>query len=318
MVTKFSYVLAGIFFFSGLVHAQTSSTSLGAATSGEISTADGSSSSTLKNALENKKFDDNHEITDAKLRADAGSLSKYSLSFNLSYFGPALSDLSAKDQPNPDGTVGTYETALSGTFGGRYRIDPITSISLGTGMKAIHPLNGMDRFDVNNPYVSYDMMSRWGNLQMRNSPGVSWVTIPNYTKVGEYGSMNYDFSAVYNLGYSPWALGLDSTLGYYLYSRGFITSDKRCAQYNISAYPNVKYNFSDRFNMYTSVGVSGWNPRMLPDNHFAIWSRSVTQRLGVGYAFRRDVYVAPYLNFYPSHPGPDGTTINVTTVFSLL
>ena len=85
--------------------------------------SESTSRASLPEVLQNKKFQENEKITDAKLKADGGSLSKYSLSATLSYYGPTLGDFSAADQPNPDGNGGNYETSLGGSLGGRYRFD---------------------------------------------------------------------------------------------------------------------------------------------------------------------------------------------------
>ncbi len=52
--------------------------------------AQGDSVIKIKDVSGNKQFADDKEITDAKMKADAGSLSKYSLSFSLSYYGPTF------------------------------------------------------------------------------------------------------------------------------------------------------------------------------------------------------------------------------------
>jgi hypothetical protein len=277
----------------------------------------GSTSGSMSEILGNKKFQENEQITDAKLKAEEGSFSRYSLKFNLSYYGPTLNDFSAADQPNVDKAVGPYSTSLGGSMSGRYRISSTRTISMGTGMKANHPFHGMDRFDMNNPYLSYDMSTRIGGVQMRNSPGVSIITIPNYTQVGEYGAINWDNSLVYDLGRSRFAVALDTGLGYFLYNRGYEKKDGKAARYNLSVAPSLKYNFTDKFSMNTSFGFSFWNPRQVA-SQATMWNRTVTQRIGFGYALTRDVYFAPYFNFYPSRIASDTTTLNFSTIFSIL
>lgn len=299
-----------------MASAQSSSVTL---PSGETTTTTsaGESRSSLSEIIGIKKFEENNEITDAKIKADAGSLSQFSMKFNLSYYGPILADVSEKDQPNPDASNGPHETSISGSLGGRYRIDKTSTISLGSGLKLIHPFHGMDRTDLNNPYVSYDMTKKISGIQMRNSFGASYVTIPNYTDVGEYGSLNYDLSLSYDIGASGWAASLDSSIGYYLYKRDYVASDKKASGGNVAVYPGFKYNVSDKLNINTSTSISFWNPRSLP-NHTALLNTVVSQRLGVGYAYTRDIYVAPYLNFFPDRLSADRTTFNISTSFSVL
>ena len=295
----------------------TQNTTEGTTTVTGSTAAVGETQTKVSDLLKNKKFEENDKITDAKLRADGGSLSKYSLSFSLSYYGPTLGDLSEKDQPNPDGSVGSYETALGGSLGARYRMSSSETIKVGTGLKVIHPLHGAERTDVNNPYISYGVSSKMDKVQMRNSFGGSVITIPNYTKIGEYASLDYDNSLVYDLGISGFAVGLDSSFSMYLYNREYRKTDGKSSTYNLSFYPNIKYNFTDKLSVNTSVSMSYWNPRA-NESRWNLQNRSVSQRLGMGYAYTRDIYISPYLNFYPDKLSPQSTTINVSTSFSIL
>jgi hypothetical protein len=282
------------------------------------STASSESTSRLSlPKIENKKFEENTEITDAKLKADAGSLSKFSLKFNLSYYGPTLGDLSVKDQPNPDGTIGTYETSLGGAMAARYRVDPKSSYSMGTGLKAIHPLHGMERFDVQTPYVSYDKAERIYDFQTRSSFGPSLTTIPNYKDVGQVGALTYDFSSVYDLGSSRVAVGLDANISLFLYNRQYRTSDRKASRGVVQLFPTLKYNFSNRLSINTSTALSWLAPRSV-SNETVLWNKVVSQRLGLGYAFSRDIFIFPYLTLYPTKLAFDTTTMNVSTVFSIL
>lgn len=277
----------------------------------------GTQKEVLGDVLKNKKFQENAEITDAKIKADSGSLSKYSMKFNLSYYGPTMGDLSAKDQPNPDGTVGTYETSLGGAIGFRYRFDPKSSLSFGTGLKAIHPLHGAERIDVQTPYLSYDSAFRIGDVQMRSSPGLSVTTIPNYLDVGQVGSLSYDLSSIYNILNSRWGIGLDGNLSLFLYNRSYQLSDKKASRGAVQLYPTLKYNVSERTSIATSTALTWLSPRD-HSNETVLLNKTVTQRLGVGHAFTRDVYLFPYLTILPTKMAWDTTTLNLSTTFSLL
>lgn len=244
-------------------------------------------------------------------------MSRLSLKFNLSYFGPTLGDLSAKEQPNPDGSVGSYSTALAGSMSARYRVSPTRAFSLGTGVKAIYPLHGVERFDLNNPYVDYDISTRWGRLQMRNSPGIAYITIPNFKVIGEYAALNFGNSLVYDFPESAFAAGIDTSFGYYLYDRGYEPRDGKASTYTLSVIPNLKYRVNDRFNLNTSFALNFWNPRS-QGNSSILWNRTPTQRIGLGYAWTKEVYLAPYLSFFPDRLSSEATTFNMATIFSIL
>lgn len=305
-------LVASVLTMSAMASAQSLSTSAPEATST-------TSSSTF---LTNKKFEDSQTLTDAKLKAEAGSLSRLSMKASLSYFGPTFGNLSDPEQPNPDGSVGSYSQALKGSLSARYRLSPDSTVSAGTGISFIKPFHGWDRTDVSNPFISYDYSSRFGKLQMRNSPGLTISTVPNYTAIGQLGGVGWDNSLVYGIG-GGFAVSFDTSFNLWIFNRGYRPGptkkggDGNASLYSISWYPGLKYNFSDKLNINTSAGFSLQNPRSAFDES-VLWNKTVSLRLGVGYAFSRDVYFAPYVQSFVTQLALDTTTINVAGVFSVL
>lgn len=275
------------------------------------------SRTTLSDSLKNSKSEDNLDITDAKLKADSGSLSKYSLKFNFSYAGAPIGDLNNPMQPNPDGSVGVFETNIGGSISARYRINKLSTVGAGTGVTALTPFQGVKRYDVKNPFISYDITSKLADIQIRNSVSYSAVTNPVYRNLGEYGGILLDNSVVYNIGVSPFAVALDTNLSYYLFERGYDKKDKNAQRYSLAFYPAVKYNFNDNLNINTSLNVGFWNPRTT-ENQIVLMNKVLSQRLAVGYGYSHDIYFSPYLNFYPGQFAWDSTTINFSTTFSVL
>ena len=317
------FVFSALLVLSMTAHAQTSTTTLSMPSGPNSSTSSSAEqTSTLKvgDVLKNKQFSDDTEITDAKLKADSGSLSRYSLKFSLSYYGPPVGDLSNEMQPKPDGGVSTNQTAIGGSVSARYRLDSKSAVGFGTGVSALTPVQGVSRYDVKNPFLYYDRSSRIYDVQMRNSYGATVVTNPDYRAIGETSGLTYDNSLVYNIGASRFAVGVDSSVAYYFYERGPNYKKKLetgTGRYSLGFFPQVKYNFSDKFNAYTSLSVNFINPRGSEDQS-VLWNRTLSQRLGCGYAFTRDIYFAPYINFYPKSAELESTTINFATTFSIL
>lgn len=303
-----------------LVHA--AETSMASTTSPTMSPSSAATSETAS-VLGIKKYEESGTLTDSKLKADAGSLSKLSIRGSISYFGPTLGDLSSPEQPNPDGSVGNYSQAMKGSVSLRYRLTSDSSISAGTGISFIRPFHGWTRTDTNNPFVSYDFSNRLGRLQMRNSPGLTISTVPNYTNIGQFGGISWDNSLVYGIGDSRLALSFDTALNYWIFTRGYRPGPTRqggdglASQYSISLYPGLKYNYSDKFNINTSAGFSIYNPRGAEDA-LTLWNRTVTLRVGIGYAITRDVYFAPYLQGFVTRLTGEMTTLNFSGVFSVL
>jgi hypothetical protein len=270
-----------------------------------------------------KKFEESNTLTDAKLRADAGSLSRLSVRASVSYFGPTLGDLSSPEQPNPDGSVGNYSQAMKGSVSLRYRLSPDSTMSAGTGISLVKPFHGWDRTDVSNPFMSYDFSNRFGKLQMRNSPGLTISTVPNYTAIGQIGGVSWDNSLVYGIADTKLAISFDTAINYWIFTRAHRPGstknggDGRASQYALSWYPGLKYNFTDKLNLNGSAGFSLFNPREV-FNDTTLWNRTVTLRLGLGYAVTRDIYFAPYLQGFVTRPSLDMTTLNFSGVFSVL
>ncbi len=286
--------------------------------SSSLSVPVGETRATTKGLLGNKKFAEDEDITDAKLKADSGSLSKYSLKVSLSYNGPGVGDLGNKMQPNPDGSVGVFETSLGGSIGARYRFDSKSAISLGSGINALTPFHGTERIDLKTPFVSYDRSDRIGEVQMRNSFGTSVTTVPNYRNLGQIGSLSYDNSLVYNIPGTRLAAGIDTGLNVFVYERSFDKKDaKSTASYALEFFPQVKYNITDKWNAYTSLALRYWNPRRL-ENGWNLANKVISARTGMGVAITRDIYFAPYLNYYPDDFAWKTTTFSFSTVFSIL
>lgn len=277
-----------------------------------------SSKTSVVEILGNKKFRDDHEITDAKLRADSGSLSRYSLKASLGYQGAAVGEMNSPNLPNVDNMAGTYKTSLRGNMAGRFRLDMHSALNFGTGINMLTPVQGTKRTDVSNPFISYDKTMRLGEFQTRNSLGYSLITNPDFTKLGETNAVGYDSSVVYNLGTTPFALGLDAGVNYFIFDRRYLPSDHpRTERYTVGLFPQLKYNFSDRLDVSTSVAIMLWNPRVR-DDQGVLWNKSVGERIGFGYAFTRDIYFAPYLSLFPQELSSDTTTLNFMTIFSIL
>ena len=121
---------------------------------------------------------------------------------------------------------------------------------------------------------------------------------------------------VYNFGSSGFAAGVDSSLSYFLYERDYEKADKKASRYFVGFYPQVKYNFTDKLNVYTSIALNFMNPRWEAEP--VLLNQILSGRLGMGYGYSRDIYIAPYLNFYPENLRGDNTTFSVSTIFSIL
>ena len=112
------------------------------------------------------------------------------------------------------------------------------------------------------------------------------------------------------------SFGADSAVGVFAYNRRYEPRDKKAPRYSFEFNPNVKYNFTDKLNVIFASSFSLWNPRA-NDDQYALLRRSVSQKLGLGYAYTRDIYLNPYVGFYPQYLSWNNVTLNMTTIFSV-
>ncbi|MGZ3722831.1 MAG: hypothetical protein ACXVA9_07885, partial [Bdellovibrionales bacterium] len=237
------------------------------------------------------------------------------------YRGPTLGDLSAPDQPNPDGSVGNYSQAIKGTLTTRYRLSPTRAISAGTGYVLTHPFHGMDRSYVRDPVVTYDMASRWHGMQLRNSPGFTLTTTPENLNTGEFGLATFDNSLAYSFG-NRWTFTMDNNATVGAYKRSYIPGqtkkggDGSAQEFSLSAFPGWKYSFTDDVFAYSGLQLQWFNPRSTP-NKFALLNTTPYVRIGAAYVIDREIYLTPYLDAYLPHISANTTTLNFQTIFSV-
>ena len=56
---------------------------------------------------------------------------------------------------------------------------------------------------------------------MRNSPGLSYISTPNYRNTGEESAVKWDQSLAYQIEDSRFFATFDTAVGYYFYNRGY-------------------------------------------------------------------------------------------------
>jgi hypothetical protein len=258
----------------------------------------------------------NSEITDPRLRAEAGSSSRLSIKTSLNYDGPQINNLGSPNTPDPDHLAGRHKTAMTGSVGLRYRIDVERALTFGTGIAAVTPFQTLKRFDINNLYFGYDITERVHGFQTHLAPTVSIITVPENNKVGQKSSFGLVSGSVYDFGASKWAASFDARLAYIFYDRAYMKSDRRAPQANVSLIPGLKYRFTDKLNGLVTIGFSYWNPRSLGDQ-LALDPKTVDGRFGVSYSPRKTIYLNPYITTYPGRLALNTTSLNFSTIFSI-
>lgn len=298
------WTIAGVLALAVQATAQTSTT-----------TVKGEGKSSISVPKSKKKFGEIEGITDPEVRAEAGSRSRYSIKGTLSYSGAPVGEPLSENLPNPDDSPGTFKTSLSGTISARYRLDKNSSLGLGTGIKTIAPFHGAERTDLTDPRLSYTSVYKAYGIQSVTSASVLAVTNPDYTEIGEVAGLTFYQSGKYRVG--SWTYGLSLSFSNYYYDRAYESSDGNAANYFLSLSPSLSYRVSDKVKIKTSVKRGIRNLRKAHD--LGAWdNRTVSGKLGVGIGITKDIYINPYLYYYPEEFSWKSTSLSFSTVFSIL
>lgn len=288
----------------------------------------------FKQVIGDKKFEEDKRISDLELRANAGSLNRYSLQFFYGYNGSPVNNLSDPNRPNPNNLPGDSRTYMSGSANIRYRLDQKSGINFGTGMSFYEPfqaITGQEQtrprpdsknYGVNNPTISVDRTYKVGATQMSSKVAVAEVTDAGYKAGGEWASTSYTQYVKWVPFQTRWVLGFRTQADYFLYARNYMTKeqdseyhkgDGKTSTWYVTLIPSVEYKLTDKVNFNTSLGYS--YSQMRSD---LSWTHPLTTwRVGLGWAVRRDIYVNPYLNFFAESPALNTTNIAFNTTFSI-
>lgn len=322
------------------------STSLSSATSAPAGSDTGTSKSKL---FEDYTYRESSGLTDARLRAEQGSMSRYSGKFSFSYLGPVVGDMSNPYQPNPDHSVTRNPTAVRGNMAFRYRTSAETALNFGTGLSDVTPFADSSRRDMSTPFISFDHSNRVRAYQLREAIQASATTNPEQRNTGQVATLGTNFTVLRNINYSRWVAGFNTGLQLSFYNRPYIGAsttpgapgasahqkkgqkvttqgigatyseggDANAQQFSFGFNPTLKYQITDYLGSYTAVNVDYYEPRSSLGQTW-LWEKTVSQSLGIEYSVTHDIYFSPYIAFYPSSPALATTTINFSTVFSVL
>ncbi len=271
----------------------------------EATTEAGKSSIQIEDAAGKKnKVEGNldEEITNAKLRAESGSKSKWSGSFTANYNGGSLKEPMSKDRPNNVNDPVPPKVSMVGDFGIRYRVNKNTSMKVGTGYTLQRPFHEAQRGSVSDPTVTLSNAGKIGEVQNIVEGTVTATTSSDGTEVGQIGSLYASDTLMYDFGGSKLSVGFAGDITYNQYTKkNEMVQPKGSAadrsinfqeSFQLGAYPLMEYAVTDKLQLRTVFRP--WIFSHLATK--ASWEftrRPWTQSFGVGYAVTRDVYLYP-------------------------
>ena len=224
------------------------------------------------------------EITNAKMRAESGSKSRYSASFNMGLDAGTLDEVDAN--------------SFGAEISGRFRINKNMSINAGIVTSVVSPLEGadstqdnyLDKFDVGTPFVKISHYSRTGNLMLNYEGSIAFFTNSEETDLGLLAQANIGSTALYDFRNGIHA-GVEADI--------FSTfADGRDLNVNfddvsLRLIPFAEYAINDQLNLRTALSFGVGHSRFSQADGGHWENADVRHSFGLGYAPTRDIYIFP-------------------------
>lgn len=297
---KFSFIAASALLASTAFTAYAQQTS--------TSTANSKSSVTIEDLKEKNKVqgDIDQEITNAKLRAESGSKSKWSGSFTASYLGASLEKPFDNSRPNTSQEATPPRVNMGGDIGIRYRMNKNNSLSLGTGYSLQEPFHRAQYGDISDPYVGFNDVRKIGQVQNVAAVQAALATNADERALKQEWAASISDVLLYDFGGSKWTVGLVSSFAYNYFTKGskdqetFFRNDpddkfkagRYQQDYQISFAVPVEYAINDRFQLRTVFRPWTFVHNPFKDGN-TYSKRRWTQSAGIVCAVTRDINLYP-------------------------
>ena len=312
--------------YSGVIHAQEAA-----------APAEGETKVKIEDAADKKNKvagDIDEEITNARMRAESGSKSKFSLSSSIGYTGGSLNKPLGENRPNLAGTPET-QTATSVDIGldARYRWTKNDSFTLGTSAGLYTPfqgdVNGEEKqLNIYNPNVGYARVGKVGDFQTTFGVSADAGTSQESQNVDYVSGVGLSYNALYSFT-NGLTLGSSVGVGYNFYSTGAGAENKagtaregyyggdRRTEYTLAIYPYAEYSFNDMFSARTVFGYFNWKHLYGDSNTPRLLQTFVYQSVGVGISVSRNVYLYPNIQFVPDNIRSDFNNVALSATLNM-
>lgn len=288
----------------------------------------------LETEKENKTEDKADQIiTNKKMRAETGSLSKFSLSTEWNYSAGSIEKPLDPVRPNITGAAGTPALQrLGGTVNLKYRVSTTQYATLGVGLAMTTPFHtsistndpkiqkqfdrNRQRLDVNDPTVGYNWLARVAGLQSVSSLGATYITT-NLLRDWGYQS-GLGLSQVFAKDLTPVTLGVSLNASYSFFDQAankpFGGPGETLGSYqsdvSLGVYPFAEYAVSDTFTLRTLAGVASFD-RYRGEMPWTFSQNTMYMSVGLGISVNRDVYIYPNVQFLPENIRSDLTNVAI-------
>lgn len=228
-----------------------------------------------------------------RMQSLVGSSSRWSAHFNLTYTGPAIATPFGASAPNPLHQVPVPLVELAGTVAMRYRVDPESTFSFGTGLMVYTPFSNPTGWSVSDPYVDYNRLITTGPIHNYVTVGGTvWTDNQFFTQDGyRFGfSLNDESYHVFKCGLTT---GLDLWAAVNTFAPGSQYNPSQQDSWYIGGGPYAEFAFSDTVSLRSVIGVTGDHTRATPGNA-VVWENPY-QTLGAGVQIIKPWYIYLYV-----------------------
>lgn len=268
-------------------------------------------------------------ITNRKLRAETGSLSKWSSSMFFDYSGGSVADPLNPERPNITAgrDVLTFQN-FSGSLGVRYRASALDSFTASTGFFMSTPFHDKLRrgtparkkafedtnreLNFSDPGVSYTHLDKIWGVQSVSSLGATYITNNQLKDAGYESYFSASQTFMYDVGQTGFSFGANVSFGFYTHSE----DTPGLATNNFGFYPAAEYVINDTLNLRTVAGTFVYQQsKGEPSDN---WDKLVVyQSVGLGISVTRDIFLYPNIQFIPNDVRSDRTNIAISASVNL-
>lgn len=269
-------------------------------------------------------------ITNRRLRASEGSLSKWSIATFWNYQGGSLNDPTDPERPNivGGGNVQTLQS-LSGEVGVKYRLTKLDSLTASTGLFMTTPFHSeiddnsplKESFDKNSrklniqdPSLKYAHLDKIWGIQSISSVMGKWITNNQLTDLEFRSEYTLSQNFMKDVGDTGFSYGA-AIIGYFYDFTGDVTNEALTERL-IGLYPQAEYVINDMYNVRTVFGWQVFEQRRGDDSD-TYDKRKVYQSVGLGISVTRDIFLYPNIQFIPSNIRDDVTNIALSANINL-
>lgn len=255
------------------------------------------------------------EITNTRMRAKMGSLSKWSIYGNVFYIGGKITDPFSDQRPNPNNYPDDYLTYLSGGLSVRYRINKKSSIGLGSNIAALTPFHGIKRFEMKNPHTYLSIYHKLLNdLQMGHTFTFSAKTEKAYLDIGNTADIAYTNTLVFPFSTKKIAMGFSSIINYSFFE-SYNDNNKEYFDYGLSLCPYVEFTLNDYLTLRSVLGIVYLHKRK--ESEGELTRMKTYQTIGLGIKVTPIINIYTYMQTYHNELWSKSASISISTIFSI-